>query len=167
MTKYLNHTKRHVLDALEVQAPSLYGVDRLSFWRRDTTILDIGAGSGEITGYLQTKYDACVRAFDVLPPALNKWSENSLNRGHEQLVQVEVFDGTHIRAEDNSADVVMFVSVLHHAANNTRALLAEAARVSRKWIVITEDLSIPGQPRVHSVMQPRKQALKQIAISKE
>ena len=48
-----------------------------------------------------------------------------------------LFDGKTIPFEDNSFDLVMFVDVLHHAEDPT-ALLAEAARVSKKYLLLKD-----------------------------
>ena len=48
-----------------------------------------------------------------------------------------LFDGKTIPFEDNSFDLVMFVDVLHHA-EDPASLLAEAARVSRKYLLLKD-----------------------------
>lgn len=51
------------------------------------------------------------------------------------------FDGHRLTAYANaSKDFVIFNYVLHHAAEHTISLLREARRVSRKYVVIVEDL---------------------------
>jgi hypothetical protein len=42
-----------------------------------------------------------------------------------------------------SFEAVSFISVLHHAASATPALLQQAAAVAQKWILVNEDLGKP------------------------
>ena len=142
-------TKKHILDALEVQAPYLVGADRQRFWA-NLSLVDVGAGGGEITSYLTHKYRLKARALDILPPEQNRFSlrKNEANAAQQPMVPVEVFDGTHLPCKDSSADMVLFNSVLHHAADDTEMLLREAARVSRRWIVVLDDLYIPSNKNV-------------------
>ncbi|KAH8098275.1 quercetin 2,3-dioxygenase [Aureococcus anophagefferens] len=50
------------------------------------------------------------------------------------------FDGRTVPAPDDSYDVVCFTYVLHHAAGATIKLLREARRVSKRYVVVLEDL---------------------------
>ena len=142
-------TKKHILDALEVQAPYLVGADRQHFWT-NLSLVDVGAGGAEITSYLTHKYGLSSRALDILPPDQNRFSlrRNEQTAAQVPMVPVEVFDGSHLPCKDNSADMVLFNSVLHHAADDTEMLLQEAARVSRRWIVVLDDLNIPSNKNV-------------------
>jgi SAM-dependent methyltransferase len=54
-------------------------------------------------------------------------------------IRVRLFDGEHIPLSEKTVDVVSFVDVLHHTSN-ARILLREAARVSRRYIVIKDHL---------------------------
>ena len=100
------------------------------------SVLDVGAGGGEVDAFLQSKYKVKITAIDVTPPSKNVW------RFSKVKFPVKVFDGKHLKFEDNSFDVVLFNSVLHHAAKNTPSLLKDAARVSRRWILLNEDTSV-------------------------
>ena len=139
--------KKHILDALEVQAPFLVGADRQHFWT-NLSLVDVGAGGGEITSYLTHKYGLSARALDIVPPEQNRYSLRRGSAASRPIVPVEVFDGSHLPCEDNSADIVLFDSVLHHAADATTMLLQEAARVSRRWVVVLDDLNIPSNQGV-------------------
>merc|ERR1719401_681091 len=57
---------------------------------------------------------------------------------------VQLFDGRRLPLEDKSVDCAMFSFVLHHCRHFEiqRALLREAARVARRWILIAEDTPI-------------------------
>ena len=50
------------------------------------------------------------------------------------------FNGRTIPEPAASFDAVLFLSVLHHAANSTRGLLHQAASIARTYIVVLEDL---------------------------
>jgi len=51
-------------------------------------------------------------------------------------IPVRLFDGEHIPLSEKAVDVVLFVDVLHHTSD-ARILLRQAARVSRRHIVIS------------------------------
>ncbi len=79
------------------------------------SVLDIGAGSGELASLLlQLRPTLQIRGLDVLV------------RG-TTAIPVDLFDGIHIPAKDHSIDVIMLVDVLHHVAQPD-LLLAECAR---------------------------------------
>lgn len=71
-------------------------------------------------------------------------------RGHEPLVldvvkpgyqkaPVVIYDGTRIPFPDKSFDVALLVTMLHHVAD-PEALLREVRRVTRRKVVVVEDL---------------------------
>jgi SAM-dependent methyltransferase len=107
-------------------------VDRLRAWLaqavpRDATLLDVGCGDGQLTRLLgEARPDLRLSGMDVL-----------VREGAQ--VPVEPFDGRHISRADAGVDVVMMVDVVHHA-EDPRALLAEAARVASRAIVIKDHL---------------------------
>ena len=90
-----------------------------------SSVLDVGSGSGWIsaeikagvTGVAITGIDVLVRPYTHIP-----------------VVQ---FDGKSIPFPDASFDIVMFVDVLHHT-NHPGVLLAEAARVARRWVLLKD-----------------------------
>jgi len=88
-------------------------------------VLDVGCGDGSLAaGLVARRPDLTVRGIDVL-------------LRQETAIPVTLFDGERIPAEDASADVVMFVDVLHHT-HDPMVLLREAKRVSRRGIVIKD-----------------------------
>jgi SAM-dependent methyltransferase len=96
----------------------------------NATLLDVGCGDGHVAHRIATiRADITVRGVDVLV------------RQHTRI-PVDKFDGKHLPAADQSVDVVMVVDVLHHT-DDPAALLAEAARVARKAVVIKDHLSDP------------------------
>jgi SAM-dependent methyltransferase len=94
----------------------------------NATLLDLGAGDGLLAWQLlEARSDLSLRALDVVPrPAPH--------------VQVQLYDGVRIPAQDASVDYALLVDVLHHADDPYR-LLREAARVSRRGVVIKDHLA--------------------------
>lgn len=90
--------------------------------------LDVGCGDGALAlAVMARRPDVAVTGIDVL-----------VRPGTH--VPVQAFDGRHIPADTGSVDAVLFVDVLHHAADPA-ALLREAARVSRGVVIIKDHLA--------------------------
>jgi SAM-dependent methyltransferase len=90
-------------------------------------VLDVGTGDGSIAKAIALRRpDVKIEGIDVL---IRPYTH----------VPVRLFDGEHIPFSDNTVDVVSFVDVLHHTSD-ARFLLREAARVSRRYIVIKDHL---------------------------
>lgn len=88
-------------------------------------VLDVGCGDGQVARLLLSqRRDLKLTGVDVLV------------RPHT-AVPVVAFDGHTLPYPDNAMDVVMLIDVLHHA-DDPRALLHEAARVSRHWVLIKD-----------------------------
>ena len=88
-------------------------------------VLDVGCGDGAVS-----------HAIKRLRPDLHFEGIEVLPRGSPQI-SVSTYDGETIPFPDKSFDAVMFVDVLHHAADPAR-LLREAARVAAKCVVIKD-----------------------------
>lgn len=88
-------------------------------------LLDVGCGDGQIAALVaRGNAGTSVSGIDVmLRPQCH--------------IPVAQFDGITIPYETSSFDVVMFVDVLHHAEDPLR-LLIEAARVTRKLVLIKD-----------------------------
>lgn len=91
------------------------------------SVLDIGCGDGTIASLL-LQQDPSLRVRGLEVSARPKCS-----------IDYKLFDGVHIPHEDASFDVCMFVDVLHHATDPV-AVLREAVRVSRRFILIKDHL---------------------------
>jgi SAM-dependent methyltransferase len=90
-----------------------------------TNILDVGTGDGQLaTRIARLRPDVRLTGVDVLV------------RPHT-AIPVVPFDGAHLPFPDDSFDVVMFVDVLHHT-EDPMVMLREAARVSRRLLVIKD-----------------------------
>jgi SAM-dependent methyltransferase len=87
--------------------------------------LDVGCGDGQISAQIaRSRENVSITGVDILlRPEL-----------HIPVIQ---FDGSTIPFADSSFDVVMFVDVLHHT-NNPAVLLAEATRVTRKYVLLKD-----------------------------
>lgn len=91
----------------------------------EASVLDVGCGSGEIDRLiLEHRKDITINGIDVLVR-------------DETAIAVEAYDGRTFPCGDRSYDVVMFVDVLHHS-DNVERLLAEAARVARRYVILKD-----------------------------
>jgi len=91
------------------------------------SVLDVGAGDGRIGQMI-----ASARP-DVELSAIDRTVRK------ETVIPVREFDGRVIPFPDRSWDVVMLLDVLHHA-EQPRELLREAARVSRRSVLVKDHL---------------------------
>lgn len=88
-------------------------------------ILDVGCGDGQVAKLLlDQRKDLKLSGVDVLVR-------------EKTVIPVVAFDGTTLPLADATKDAVMFVDVLHHT-DDPLVLLREAARVSRRWILIKD-----------------------------
>jgi SAM-dependent methyltransferase len=91
----------------------------------DSRVLDVGCGDGLIDALVQERRaDVKISGVDVVV------------RGNARI-DVQVFDGYRLPFADASFDAVMFVDVLHHTVEPLD-LLREAARVTRRWLVLKD-----------------------------
>ena len=88
-------------------------------------VLDVGCGDGQISAQIASLcQDVTITGIDVLLRP-------------QRYISVRQFDGKTIPFESSSFDLVMFVDVLHHTTNPA-ALLAEAARVTKRYILLKD-----------------------------
>lgn len=66
--------------------------------------------------------------------------------GHNPHPKGATYDGRTLPYGRNSYDIVIIGFVLHHAAQNTVGLLEQVREISRKHVVILEDLASPEYP---------------------
>jgi len=89
------------------------------------SVLDIGCGDGTIGSLIATlRPDVSIQGVEyMLRP--------------ECKIECHPFDGSRLPFPDNSFDVCLFVDVLHHT-QDPAALLREAARVARSFVLLKD-----------------------------
>jgi len=138
----LAHRETHVLnDIVPRVASALHG--RVIFGRRVlaladnlaeivpigvATLLDVGCGDGTLA-----------RALRERRPAIDVVGVEIRARPHTAIPVTE-FDGRRIPFPDGAFDAVMLVDVLHHA-EDPHLLIAEAARVAARAVIIKDHLA--------------------------
>ena len=94
----------------------------------DTTVLDVGCGDGSIAAeVMRRRPDVAFTGVDVLVRPNVK-------------IPVREFDGETLPYGDDSFDAVCMIDVLHHT-DDPALLLAEAARVAWRLVVIKDHLA--------------------------
>lgn len=122
--KFLNTVHDKAVFQRRVRVLSTHLADELG---SAGTVLDLGCGDGSIA-----------KAIMDIKPGLKFRGIDVLLRPHT-LIPVELFDGSRIPAKDGAYDWVTIVDVLHHT-DAPGLLVAEAARVARKGVVIKDHL---------------------------
>lgn len=100
----------------------------VSYLQEGDDVLDIGCGFGAL-GRALTDHSDCPRDVKVR-------GAERVKRGGE-AIEVEEYDGIKLPYDDNAMDVTILADVLHHDEQPDR-LLAEAARVSRRLVIIKD-----------------------------
>jgi ubiquinone/menaquinone biosynthesis C-methylase UbiE len=94
----------------------------------NASLLDIGCGDGTIASLIQSAVPSVqIQGIEIV--------ERPTCR-----IPCRPFDGLHIPFSDARFDVCMFVDVLHHTTY-IHEVLAEASRVSRRFLLIKDHLS--------------------------
>jgi ubiquinone/menaquinone biosynthesis C-methylase UbiE len=94
----------------------------------NANILDVGCGDGAVSEIVM------------------RWRPGVRYEGIDVLarpscaIPCQTFDGTHIPYGERSFEVVQFVDVLHHTSD-IEALVREAARVTRRYVLIKDHVS--------------------------
>lgn len=122
--------KTHMLDVLQHQM-GLEG----ELWLPRSSLLDIGTGHGYLAAFLVGRYGISAVGYDI------PFSYQCKTLMASPLT-VNLYDGKAIPEGNRSFDAVSFMSVLHHAATNTPALLRQAAQIARTYILVIEDLEV-------------------------
>jgi len=92
------------------------------------SVLDIGCGDGTISSLIAARRPGIqIRGIEIKPRPTCR-------------IECTLFDGAHIPFPDRSVDLCMFVDVLHHT-ECISSLLAEASRVSKRFVVLKDHLS--------------------------
>jgi len=97
------------------------------FIKEGDKILDIGCGSAIVANEFQKFFQAGIVGVDIVDKRICK-------------IPFQIINGKDLSFSENSFDVILISYVLHHA-KDPLYLLKEAKRVSRKRIIIFEDLA--------------------------
>lgn len=122
------------------RAAAAFGLDRLlqgAIPRRRLTLLDVGAGSGDITEHLARR--AARRGVTLTRLAAERHPVAARLCRQSGLATM-LCDGGRLPLADGSVDIVLASQLLHHLSRDSAAaLLRELDRVAR-WGVIVADL---------------------------
>jgi len=100
-------------------------LDCQGFIKKNSTILDLGCGSGIVAKYFQDFFEAKVLGVDI--------RDNRL-----VPIPFKIIDGQNLPFENDIFDIVLINYVLHHC-DDPESVLKEAKRVGKR-IIIFEDL---------------------------
>lgn len=121
------------------RAAAAFGVDTLlnrSSPGRRLTLLDVGAGSGDIVHHLRRR--AARRGVIIAPLAIERHPVAARLCRRAGLAAV-VSDGARLPLPDRSVDLVVVSQVLHHLTRDAAAtLLRELDRVARLGVVVAD-----------------------------
>jgi len=93
-------------------------------------VLDLGAGTGRVSGWLARKTGALPVLADVV----------EYGNRRRDLPFIRMDDPYHVPAEDRSFDAVMLLFALHHNPFEAQGkVLAEAVRLARRQVIVFED----------------------------
>lgn len=116
--------KHHAAEALEARAESLVRLFENQI-PHSSRILDVGGGWGFYSEPLRRRGHH-VTVLDVVKPAF-------------QRCPVVLYRGGRLPFPDNSYDVSMLITVLHHI-EDLEEVFREVCRVTRKYVIVVEDL---------------------------
>lgn len=101
----------------------------LPFIEKEERVLDLGAGDGKIAEYIKKKKGKVdINLLDVT------------DRHNETNLKMHVYEGGKIPFKDDFFDSVLIIFVLHHASKPLKTL-KDAARVSKRKIIIVGDIA--------------------------
>lgn len=104
------------------------------------TLLDVGSGNGEVSIHFGNEIRAStIKAYDVVVPEENIQSIAAVHGGSDSYLKINLFDGKKLPEPNESFDIVSAFFVLHHAGSVQVELLREMIRVSRRFVLVTED----------------------------
>jgi ubiquinone/menaquinone biosynthesis C-methylase UbiE len=113
ITKFINNRRTAAL--LKVVRPYIDA---------DSKVIDIGAGSCNLSAGIINKLSADVTPVDVV-------DHNTTS------LSLEIYDGKRLKYDDKSFDIGLLVFVLHHAVD-IEGLIEESLRVSKRLIIIED-----------------------------
>ena len=96
------------------------------FIKKGDRILDIGLGNGYVGKQIKEHYKIYMEGVDVVDY-------------NETNIKNTIYDGLNLPFKDKSFDSTLILQTLHHCTDQIR-VIKEAKRVSRKKIIIMEDI---------------------------
>ena len=145
----IRKAQRRALDWIVENFPAV-GLDRRAeqfvsifkeFVPPASRVLDIGGGWGFYAEPLKRVKDCDVTVLDVVEPRFRK-------------APVVLYGGEDFPFPDRSFDVSLLVTMLHHVSRPER-VLAEAKRVTRRAVIVVEDLYRTAAGRLWTVLRDR------------
>ena len=97
------------------------------FLSPDDRVLDVGAGDCRLCELIH-RHVGC----EVVPVDVEDYNKTS--------IPLTLYDGTTLPFDRDSFDVTLLVFVLHHA-RDARAVLEETMRVTRRYVIVFEDIN--------------------------
>lgn len=143
----IQKAQRHCLDWVVGHCPGV-GLDRRAegfvdlfkeFIPPAAQVLDIGWGWGFYAEPLRRLRNCEVTVLDVVEPGFRK-------------APVVTYEGEKIPFPDRSFDVSLLMTVLHHVRSPEK-VLAEARRVTRRFVVVAEDLYRHWAGRIWTILR--------------
>ena len=131
--------RRTSVKALEVRAEFFAGLFE-PFLPAPSRILDVGGGWGFYAEPM-AKRGHHLTVLDVVKPGFQK-------------APVVVYDGGRFPFPDKSFDASLLVTMLHHVPDPA-AIIREAGRVTRKWLIVVEDLYRNPAGRIWTELRDR------------
>ena len=121
----------------------LYGI-----LNNNAKVLDVGAGNGYISYYLQNKFKCKIQCADIM---------NYL----EYDFPFSKIADSKLVFKDDSFDIVMIIDALHHMAEETQiAMLREASRVAKKVFIFETERAFTALlldhlvNKIHNILMP-------------
>ncbi len=148
IVKKIRKIQRHILDEM-VRRTSVASLEkRAEFFAgrfgevlpAGSRVLDIGGGWGFYAGPLERRGHS-LTVLDVVKPGLQK-------------SPVVVYDGGRFPFADKSFDACLLVTMLHHVPDSA-AIIREAGRVTRRFLIVVEDLYHHMLGRFWTVLRDR------------
>ncbi|MDD4333695.1 MAG: class I SAM-dependent methyltransferase [Candidatus Pacebacteria bacterium] len=94
----------------------------------NANVLDLGCGSGILAKKIEKKFKANIQGVDVVDMRVND-------------VSLKIYNGSDLSfISDNEFDTVLISYVLHHT-ENPESILKQAKRITKKNIIIFEDMN--------------------------
>ena len=96
------------------------------FIKKGDRVLDIGLGNGFVAKQVRNHYKVYMEGVDIVDY-------------NETDIKNTIYNGFNLPFKDNSFDCILILQTLHHCTDQIQ-VLKEAKRVSRKSIIIMEDV---------------------------